>query len=505
MNFGNIIEHHADRFGDRTAFTYADERVTYAGLLDRVQRTAAVLRAEGIGKGDVVGMLLHNSLQLTDVMLACAYLGAIWMPVNWRLAAAELQYVVEHSGAKLIVSEEELLAQTSLLDPALPRLQAGPGAADPWRSLDDLVAAAEPVPAAEPVDLDDVARIMYTSGTTSRPKGVMLTHGNVAAKCAGHCVEMGLTQDDRGLICGPLYHVGALDLTLTNMLYLGGSTHIMRRFDAVGVLREIQERGITTVWLAPAMVNMVLAEPTLGDYDTTSMRVIIDGGEKMPLVLIQRLLDAFPSAWFADAYGLTESVGGDTFLDKGRSIDKLGSVGKAVIGVEVQIVDLDDAPVPAGEVGEVCLRGAKIFKGYWHDDEATATAKRGGWFHTGDLGYLDEDGCLFIVDRLKDIIITGGENVASLEVERVLYEHPAVLEAAVVGSPHPRWLEVPVAYLVLRPGVSATDEELEAFCRQRLASYKTPKGFRILDELPRNPSGKVLKRTLRDREHVEEG
>ena len=490
MNLSNVVAHHAERFPDRLALSYADEEITYRELLARTQRTAGVLREAGIERGDVVAVLLHNAPAFVDVMCACAHLGAIFMPLNWRLAAPELRYIVGHAGAKAIVTEAELESLTAGLD-GLAHLQ-------------DLSADAAPVTRAAPVAGDDVLRLMYTSGTTSRPKGVMITNDNLYWKCAAHVVELELTAADRGLACGPLYHVGALDITATNMLYVGGSIHILRKFDAAAALDAIEQRGLTNVWLAPAMVNLILAEPSRAQRDCASIRLIADGGEKMPLPLIEKVLKAFPNAWFADAYGLTETVSGDTYLDKGRSVDKLGSVGKPVLFTDVSIQGADDEPLPAGEVGEICLRGPKVFKGYWRDPEATANALRGGWFHTGDLGYLDDDGFLFIVDRLKDMIVSGGENIASLEVERVVYEHPAVLEAAVVASPHERWNEVPVAYVVVREGETVTEDELADFCAARLAKFKTPKGFRFLDALPRNPSGKVLKRVLREREAASE-
>jgi acyl-CoA synthetase (AMP-forming)/AMP-acid ligase II len=218
----------------------------------------------------------------------------------------------------------------------------------------------------------------------------------------------------------------------------------------------------------------------------------------MPLPLIERLGRAFPNAWFADAYGLTETVSGDTFLDKRKTVEKIGSVGKACLHLEVAIWDEQDRPVAPGALGEIVLRGPKVCKGYWKDPEATAAAFRGGWFHTGDIGHLDADGFLYIVDRKKDMIVSGGENIASPEVERVLYEHPAVLEASVVGRPDPRWGEVPVAFVVLRAGMEASAEQLQEFCRARLARYKTPRAVRFIDALPRNPSGKVLKRVLRE-------
>jgi acyl-CoA synthetase (AMP-forming)/AMP-acid ligase II len=312
-----------------------------------------------------------------------------------------------------------------------------------------------------------------------------------------------MTAEGINLACGPLYHVGALDLTTSTMMHLGAPTHIVRRFEPGPVLAAIERHGITDVWLAPVMIKLLLDAPDVESRDLSSVRLIIDGGEKMPLPLIERVLSIFPNAWFADAYGLTETVSGDTVLDKGRSRDKLGSVGKPVPGLELRVVDADDAPVAPGEPGEVVLRGPKVCKGYWRNEEATAEAIRDGWFHTGDLGFLDEDGFLFIVDRLKDVIISGGENIASSEVERAIYEHPAVAEVAVVARPDERWLEVPVAYVALADGSDDLDRaQLEAHCRERLARYKVPKDFRFVDALPRNPSGKVLKRELRDRERA---
>ncbi len=347
------------------------------------------------------------------------------------------------------------------------------------------------------VAADDVHRLMYTSGTTGRPKGVMITHANLAWKNLAHIVEFGFTGDDLGLACGPLYHVGALDLTTTSLIAAGATTILHRSFEASEVVDELERSGVTTVWLAPAMVNAIMALPDIEQRDLTSVRLVINGGEKMPIPLIERLQRTFPSAWFADAYGLTETVSGDTFLDRESMLTKLGSVGRPCLYLELDIWDEDGAPVPAGERGEIVMRGPKVFKGYWRDPEATAAALAGGWFHTGDIGGRDEDGYLYIVDRLKDMIVSGGENIASSEVERVLYEHEAVLEAAVVGRPDDRWGEVPVAFVVVRPGSTLTEDALLEHCRGHLARYKVPKAATFIDALPRNPSGKVLKRELR--------
>ncbi len=498
-NLASLLAHHADRFPHRPCLVWRAETVTYAELDRRAARTAAGLRGLGVGRGGVVAVLLYNCPEFLEVMFAASRIGAIFMPINWRLAGEEVAYIAGHAGAKLVVSEAELAPLAEAVRPCLPGVHFVSVGAPPagWTPLAALREAGVPPPV-ETVEGDDVHRLMYTSGTTARPKGVMITYANLYWKNIAHVVEFGITAADTGLACGPLYHVGALDLTTTTVLYAGGAIEIHRKFEVEQVLDALEHRGISNVWLAPAMVNQLLAHPSLDRRDLSGVRLIIDGGEKMPLPLIERILRAFPNAWFADAYGLTETVSGDTFLDKQKSVEKIGSVGKPCLHVEVAIWDDNDRPVPAGALGEIVLRGPKVFKGYWKDPGATAAAFRGGWFHTGDIGYLDPEGFLYIVDRKKDMIVSGGENIASPEVERVLYEHPAVLEAAVVGRPDPRWGEVPVAFVVLREGARATEEELRQFCLDRLAKFKAPRAVRFIDALPRNPSGKVLKRLLRE-------
>ncbi|MGH7322829.1 MAG: acyl-CoA synthetase [Candidatus Rokuibacteriota bacterium] len=500
FNLAGVLAHHADRFPDRPCLVWGKETITYGELDRRAARTAAGLARLGLGPGDVVAVLLYNCPEFIEAMFAVARLGAIFMPMNWRLAGDEVAYIAGHAGAKLVLSEPELAALADAARKDLPQARlVGIGGAPPgWTAVESLREDGESSPLAA-VAADDVHRLMYTSGTTARPKGVMITYANLYWKNVAHVVEFGLTGADKGLACGPLYHVGALDLTTTTVLYAGGTVEIHRKFAAADVLDAFERRGISNVWLAPAMVNQILAHPSLQARDLAGVQLIIDGGEKMPLPLIERLLRAFPNAWFADAYGLTETVSGDTFLDKRTTVRKIGSVGKPCLHLEVAIWDDADRPLPAGTLGEIVLRGPKVFKGYWKDPEATATAFRGGWFHTGDIGNVDDEGFLYIVDRKKDMIISGGENIASPEVERVLYEHPAVLEAAVVGRPDPRWGEVPIAFVVCREGAAATDGELRQFCLARLAKYKVPRAVEFIDALPRNPSGKVLKRVLRER------
>jgi acyl-CoA synthetase (AMP-forming)/AMP-acid ligase II len=411
-----------------------------------------------------------------------------------------VRYILEHSEARALVCDEALvdLADDATKDvgPSLLKVAIAQEAGDGWATIADLRSSASLVDRF-PTDADDTHRLMYTSGTTGRPKGVMISHANLAWKNLAHLIEFGFDAGDLGLACGPLYHVGALDLTTTTLVAAGATVIVHRSFDAAAVAEEIERSRVTTVWLAPAMVNAIMALPDIENRDLSSVRVIINGGEKMPIPLIERIQRTFPSAWFADAYGLTETVSGDTFLDRDNLLTKLGSVGRPCVYLDLEVWDEQGHSVAAGERGEIVLRGPKVFRGYWRDTDATDRAFAGGWFHTGDIGVLDDDGYLFIVDRLKDMIVSGGENIAGSEVERVLYEHDAVLEAAVVGRPDERWGEVPVAFVVLRAGQSATADELIAHCASQLAKYKVPKGITFLEALPRNPSGKVLKRDLR--------
>ncbi len=500
INWFGVLAHHAERSPERAITVFEGTVTTYAEMAMRATGLATGLHERGVRAGQVVGLLSYNCPEFLETVFAANYLGATVMPINWRLAAPEVRFILEHSEARALVCDEALVEladdATKDVDPSPLKACIATEAAGDWTTIAELRSGASPVERC-PTAADDTHRLMYTSGTTGRPKGVMISHANLAWKNLAHLIEFGFNAEETGLACGPLYHVGALDLTTTTLIAAGATTIVHRAFDAAAVVDEIERSRVTTVWLAPAMVNAIMALPEVESRDLSSVRVIINGGEKMPIPLIQRIQRTFPSAWFADAYGLTETVSGDTFLDQDNLITKLGSVGRPCAYLELEVWDEQGQPVAAGERGEIVLRGPKVFKGYWRDPEATDRAFAGGWFHTGDIGVKDEDGYLFIVDRLKDMIVSGGENIAGSEVERVLYEHHAVLEAAVVGRPDERWGEVPVAFVVLRAGEPASAEELIAHCASQLAKYKVPKDVTFLEALPRNPSGKVLKRDLR--------
>ncbi|MEU6539112.1 long-chain fatty acid--CoA ligase [Streptomyces sp. NPDC047000] len=501
-NFASILDYHLTQRPDAVMVAQEDRHLTVRQLHLRVVRLAAGLTELGIRRGDVVALLLYNRPEFLELVYAASRIGAVLLPLNYRLSEEEWQYILGHSRARAVITEPEFAPamerSAGLLTDLEHRILVGGAPTASWTGYEAMLAAHKGA-RVEPVDVgtEDLHRLMYTSGTTSRPKGVRITYGNLQAKNLAHIVHFGLTAADTTLVCGPLYHVGGLDMPGLATLYAGGAVVLQRRFDPVGVLEAIGRHRVTNLWLAPAMVNQVLEVPGRDGYDTTSVRFVLGGGEKTPEPVLRRIMTAFPNAWYADAYGLTETVSGDTFLDREHALTKLGSVGRPVPHTRVRIVDDEGREVRAGELGEITLHGPKVFAGYWRDEKATATALRDGWFHTGDIGHLDEDGYLYIDDRKKDMIVSGGENIATPEVERVLYEHPAVLEAAVVGLTHPRWGEVPRAFVVVRPGAAAGAEELREFCRTRLARFKVPARFDFVDVLPRTPSGKVLKRTLR--------
>jgi fatty-acyl-CoA synthase len=325
----------------------------------------------------------------------------------------------------------------------------------------------------------------------------MLTYENMYWKSADQTLVLGLNAETRLLVVGPLYHVGALDLPGIAVLWHDGMLSIHRDFEPEQALAAIDSGRLNAAWFAPVMTTALLTHPGREQYDVSSLKWAIGGGEKTPEGRIRAFSDFFKGARYIDAYGLTETVGGDTFMEAGREFEKIGSTGRAIAHVEIEIRDDRGNRLPPGEDGEICLRGPKVTKGYWKDPDKTAAAFFGDWFRTADVGHLDADGFLYLTDRKKDMIVSGGENIASSEVERVIHELPAVREVAVVGMPDERWGEKPVAIVVLAENAALDLASLATHCRSRLAGFKVPRELVIRDSLPRNPSGKVLKRVLR--------
>jgi fatty-acyl-CoA synthase len=476
----------------RTALLYGSERINYGELMRRTAAGAGLLAAHGIRPGDVVALLMKNSAAYVELALAVSHAGAVLLPINYRLAADEVHYIAGHAGAKLVFVDDELQASAADIEQRIVLDAAAQ--ADSSR----LAAGCTPCEAPHASRPGDLFRLMYTSGTTDRPKGVMHSYENVAWKCLDHITALGLGRDDRLLVVGPLYHVGAFDLPGLALLLVGGTLAVMRDFDAADALALIERERLTGAWMAPVMLNRCLACDDRERFDLASLRWVIGGGERTPEQRIRDFGSLFKAARYIDAYGLTETCSGDTLMEAGREIEKIGSTGRALAHVQIQIRDAQGGVLAAGESGEICLRGPKVTRGYWRDPDKTAASFFGDWFRTGDIGHLDDEGFLYLTDRKKDMIISGGENIASSEVERVLYQLPQVAEAVAVGLPDTQWGERVVAVVVLQPGAALTLEQLRTHCEGRLGGFKTPRQLVLRDTLPRNPSGKVLKRVLRD-------
>jgi fatty-acyl-CoA synthase len=490
INLSSFISFHARRTPQRCALRFCGEDISYAVFDERVRKAAGWLAAQGIGADDVVAVLMKNSAAFLELVFATSHIGAVFLPINYRLSREEVAYIVGNAGARLLIADDELHAIAGGDLPVVLLNQAAQS------SLTRLGSDAAPAAMVHRKP-GDLMRLMYTSGTTDRPKGVMLTYENIYWKSADQTVALGLNADTRLLVVGPLYHVGALDLPGISALWQGGLLSIHRNFEPDAALAAIEAEQLNAAWFAPVMTTALLTYPNRKRYDVSSLRWVIGGGERTPEARIRSFRELFGKARYIDAYGLTETCGGDTFMEAGREIEKIGSTGRPIAHVEIEIRDESGKTLPAGTTGEICLRGPKVTKGYWKDPEKTASAFFGDWFRSGDVGHLDQDGFLYLTDRKKDMIISGGENIASSEVERVICELPEVREVAVVGLPDERWGEKPVAVVVLADEAALDLSALAGHCRARLAGFKVPRELVIRDSLPRNPSGKVLKRVLR--------
>lgn len=500
-NVSRVLDWARYRYGDRDALVYEDRRWTFSELDRDVNALAAGLEDLGIGPDTRIAVLAMNSPEYMMLALALAKVGAVMITLNYRLHEEELAYLIEHSRAVGLVSEQELGETAVALVERIPRLELrlsfDGGVGSEWHDIPPLIEANQGrrVPDAERFD-GDLQRVLYTSGTTSRPKGARITHGNCNANINAQIAELQLTADDRILVFAPIYHVGGLDVPGYAAWFAGGAIVVMRRFDVTSILETIQRERITGMAMVATMVHLIRALPNRSDYDTSTVRWMIFS--QVTPALFEDTGQTFANALLIEGYGLTETCNGLTYLDMAHMLTKQGSAGRPLHGVDIRIVDEDDNEVAAGELGEIVVRGAKVCDGYLDDPEATARAFRGGWFHTGDVGRLDEDGYLYILDRLKDMIRSGGENVASSEIETVVYDFAGIHEAAAIGIPDPDWVEVPAIFVVAAEGFAIDAGALIAHCRSKLGGFKVPKAVYFVDELPRNPSGKVLKRSLRD-------
>ncbi len=506
QNWVTHLDRHALMQPDATALRFSGGTTTWAQLRDRVARLAGALHRRGVGSGDRVMILMLNRPEFVETALAATALGAIAVPVNFRLTPPELAYLVSDCGAAVLVTEPALAPVAEAVLDIAPGLSTvimagerpGPGR-DGILGYEDVIA--EDGPPAPPVDVpnDSPALIMYTSGTTGHPKGAVLTHANLA----GQAMTAVYTNppklgEDVGFVGVPLFHIAGIG-TMLPSITLGAPTviHPLGAFDPAGLLDVLEAEGVTGIFLVPAQWQAVCAEQQARPRHLR-VRTLSWGAAPASDTLLRQMSETFPGCNIVAAFGQTEMSPVTCMLLGEDAIRKLGSVGRVVPTVAARIVDENMNDVPVGAVGEIVYRAPTLMAGYWNNPDATAEAFAGGWFHSGDLVRSDEEGYIWVVDRKKAMIISGGENVYCAEVENILAAHPAIVEVAVIGRPHEKWGEVPVAVAaVVAAGLRL--EDLDEFLAGRLARYKQPKALEIVDALPRNPAGKVLKTQLRDR------
>ncbi|GAA2066116.1 acyl-CoA synthetase [Streptomyces albiaxialis] len=504
---GDLLRRTAARTPDRTALVWRGSRETFAELDAAVNRTANALAVRGVAKGERIALLSHNCREFVVLYLALARLGAISVPVNFMLGGEEVGYILRHSGARGIVAEdalvpvaEEALGTFGDAGPVRLRGWIGLGGGPRPEGWEDVAEWERHPDATAPgtvVADDDPVQLMYTSGTESRPKGVTLSSRALLAQYASAAVDGEMSASDVEIHALPLYHCAQLHVFLTPDIQLGATSVILPGPDPATVLRTVEEERVTKLFCPPTVWVALLRSPEFDRHDLSSLRKGYYGASPMPVEVLKELGERLPGVRLTNFYGQTEMSPLATVLRPEEQTAKPGSAGRPALNVETRLLDDEGRPVPTGTVGEIVHRSPHAMLGYWNDEEKTAEAFRDGWFHSGDLGVVDEDGFLHVVDRKMDMIKTGGENVAGREVEEALHRHPAVAEAAVFGIPHPYWIEAVTAAVVLRDGATATGDELIAHCRALLAPFKAPKYAAVVTTLPKNPSGKILKRRLR--------
>lgn len=502
ITLGGWFSGRATRSPNRPALTFEGTTRTFGDLLERVERLATALRAGGVKHGDRVSFIGFNQPACLETWIACSLLGAIYVPLNFRLAGPELAFIIDDAGVHTIVAgSAQMTGIAAIRDRVGVRryIAVDEGAERPegWASYEELVAGSERLESPDVVRPEELSVIMYTSGTTGTPKGVMLSHENLWWSDIALMSWIDISADDVTLAFSPLFHIAGLNFMIGITWMRGGHVVLHRSFDAQVTLDDIQKYKIKTLFGVPAMFISMSQLPGFADADLSSVRMAVCGGAPAPEPLLRTFADR--GIGVLQGYGLTETSPAAIFLVAEYALSKLGAAGQPPLYIETKLMDGAREVTEPFERGEILLKGPNITKGYWNRPEATAAAiDASGWFHTGDVGQYDEDGIISIVDRVKDMVISGGENVYPAEVENVLYGHPAVSEAAVIGLPDEKWGEAVTAVVTLHPGASLTLEEVREFATQSLARYKLPTKLFVVEELPRNPTGKVLKFQLRD-------
>jgi fatty-acyl-CoA synthase len=501
---GDILLKSAARHPNKRVLRFRDRNYTYRELNETVNRCAHGLTELGIQKGDKAAILAHNSDHFIITWWALMKIGAVITPVNWMLKGEETRYIIDHSEAKAFFVEDTLIPSVVGIKDALKAVRTfgaipltGTEIPEGWMNIEDLWRAG--LPATEPrveISHDDIATLLYTSGTEAAPKGVMNTHMNFVSTIPSALADT-LIQRNEVMLGGiPLYHVAGMWM-FTACTAVGALT-LLEYIPDLGEILELTQEEKVTRWCWPTTVYINLPNmPGFENYDLTSLRVCQIFGSPAPPALLDRWREIAPGMVFMNSYGQTEMTPLGSSISGAELDERPDSVGRSMLPVELKIVGPDDKELPRGEVGEIVARGPNIMLGYYKEEEKTAQTQRNGWHHTGDLGRMDEEGYLFFVDRLKDMIKTGGENVASADVEVALFRHPKISDVSIIGLPDEVWGEAITAVVVPAPGESIDEEEVIAWSKENMARYKVPKRVVVVDELPRNPSGKVLKRELR--------
>ncbi len=509
MTIGDLLVRNANKYPDKRAVVSEGFSETFRTLNERVNGLANALLGMGLQKGDRIGVVVHNCHQYIEIYFAAAKTGGVFCPYNNHVKQRELKDVILYSTPKFLFVDNDFADMITGVAPELGCVKHHISLQKPTAAgveeYEQLIAQAKKDEPGVKIDEEDLLSIFFTAGTTGNPKGAMRTHRHLMSDAITSVIDLRVEYDENVLISFPMYHIACED-NIVRHSFMPNTFFIRREgsFDPKQVLKYISDERISRVQMVPTMIHSMLQVPDIGSYDLTSLRLILYAGASMPVELLKRALAAFP-CWFAQLYGQTESGPFTTCLKpedhvldgSEKRLARLASSGKPVLNYEIRIVDDDDRDVPVGQVGEIIGRSEAVMKGYWQMPDETAKKLKNGWLHTGDLGRMDEDGYIYIVERKNDMIISGGVNIYPREIEEVLYRHPAVSEASVIGLPDEHWGEVPKAVIVLREGAQATEAEIIDFCAKNLAGYKKPKSVDFWAELPKSPQGKILKKEIR--------
>jgi acyl-CoA synthetase (AMP-forming)/AMP-acid ligase II len=511
MNTSEFLTISAAVVPDREALVCGDQRVTYAAMAEQVNRLANALQSRGVQQGTKVAVMAMNSPQYIETYYACAKIGAVFVPLNYRAKREEIVHMLNDSGASLLFVGSRYMELIESLKPQLKHVEEFvciDGAAPGMPSFGDLLAGAGEEEVYVEVQEEDATVLMYTSGTTALPKGVILTYLTLSVYVANTMSPADPEETPEvTLLSVPVYHVAGLTAIMSS-IWGGRTLVILPQFEPQLWLETVQQEHVTHSFVVPTMLKRVMDQPDFDKYDLSSLQLITYGAAPMPYEVVRRAVEVFKCD-LMNAYGQTESTSTMTYLgpedhriegteeEKAKKLQRLRSVGRPMDDIEVAIMDGHGNPLPRGKEGEICVSGSRIMREYHGQKEATEATIKDGWLHTGDVGYLDEDGYLFITGRTKDLIIRGGENISPGEIENALEDHPKIAEAAVIGVPDVEWGERVMALVVLEPDESLTEAEVIAYCKGRLASFKAPEEVVFVKELPRNPLGKVLKTDLR--------